>query len=105
MVVFFFWFAFIWMFIALFADILRRDISGWAKAGWILLLIFLPFVGVLAYVVTRPRTDTIDTWGAPQRASDYRPADEIAKAAMLHDQGKISADEFEQIKRQVLATK
>ena len=32
----FFWFMLIWMFIAVFADILRRDdLSGGAKAGWI----------------------------------------------------------------------
>jgi len=36
MFAFFFWFMLIWMFIAVFADILRRkDLSGGAKAGWI----------------------------------------------------------------------
>jgi hypothetical protein len=46
MLAFFFWFAFIWMFVSLFADILRRDdLSGWGKAGWILLIVVLPFLG------------------------------------------------------------
>lgn len=46
---------FIWTFIALFADVLRRsDLSGGGKAGWILLLIALPFVGCLIYLIARP---------------------------------------------------
>ena len=39
MIVFFFWFMAIWIFITIFADIFRRnDLSGGAKAGWILLI-------------------------------------------------------------------
>ena len=53
---FFFWFMLIWMFIAVFADIFRRrDLSGGAKAGWILLIFILPLFGVLIYVIARPR--------------------------------------------------
>jgi hypothetical protein len=51
----FFWVAFIWMFIAVFADILaRHDLSGVAKALWIVFIIFLPFLGVLVYLIARP---------------------------------------------------
>jgi uncharacterized membrane protein len=51
----FFWVAFIWMFIAVFADILsRHDLSGGAKALWIILIVFLPLLGILIYVITRP---------------------------------------------------
>ena len=32
----------------------RRDHSGLAKAGWTLLVIFLPLIGVLFYMITRP---------------------------------------------------
>jgi hypothetical protein len=35
----------------------RRDQTGWAKAGWTLLVIFLPLIGVLAYMVVRPAED------------------------------------------------
>ena len=56
MIVFFFWFMFIWMFIAIFADIFRRDdISGGAKAGWIILIVIVPFIGILIYVIARPK--------------------------------------------------
>jgi Phospholipase_D-nuclease N-terminal len=55
MFAFFFWFMLIWMFIACFADIFRRkDLSGGAKAGWILLIFILPLFGILIYLIARP---------------------------------------------------
>ena len=57
MVMFYVLFAVIWMFIQVFADIFRRrDLSGAGKAGWILLLVVLPFLGVLIYMIMRPKT-------------------------------------------------
>jgi hypothetical protein len=42
------------LFIFLFMDIFGRDdLSGWAKAGWVLLLFVLPLLGSLTYIVTR----------------------------------------------------
>ena len=55
----FIWVAVIWMFIGIFADIIRRDMSGWTKAGWIMLIVCLPFFGVLIYLIANP--------GAPDR--------------------------------------
>jgi uncharacterized membrane protein YhaH (DUF805 family) len=57
---FFFWFAFLWMFIAIFADIMRRDLSDWAKAGWISLIVVLPFLGTLIYLIATPRMTAED---------------------------------------------
>lgn len=55
MVAFFFLFLAIWIFIAVFADIFsRRDLSGWGKAGWTLLIFILPLIGVLIYLIVRP---------------------------------------------------
>lgn len=54
---FFFWFTVIWMFISIFADILRRDMSEWADAGWILLIVALPLLGMLIYLVARTRME------------------------------------------------
>ena len=51
----FVWAALIWMFIAVFGDIFRRrDMSGLAKAGWVFLIVVLPFLGVLFYLIARP---------------------------------------------------
>jgi hypothetical protein len=108
--VFFFWIVVIWMFIALFADILRRDMSGWAKAGWIILIVLLPFIGILIYLIARPRTAgfpspvAIDesrgdsAYGVPGHSA----ADEISSAARLRDEGTITAAEFERLKLRAL---
>ena len=44
-------FAVIWAFIDNFR---RRDHSGWAKAGWALVIVVLPLLGTLIYLVARP---------------------------------------------------
>src|SRR5438046_4965893 len=108
MVVFFFWFTVIWMFIALFADVLRRDISGWAKAGWIILMVIFPFIGILAYIISRPKDEQVAMYGySASRSTQPQAApsgvDEIVKAAELRDQGRISAAEYERIKEHALS--
>jgi len=53
MFIFFAWVIWIWLLILVLSDnFRRRDHSGWAKAGWTLLVIFLPLIGVLAYMIT-----------------------------------------------------
>lgn len=55
MFVAFVWFMLIWMFVWVFIDnFRRRDHSGWAKAGWLLLIVFLPLFGCLIYLIARP---------------------------------------------------
>jgi hypothetical protein len=46
-------FAVIWAFIDNFA---RPDHSGWAKAGWALVILILPLLGTLIYLIARPAT-------------------------------------------------
>jgi Phospholipase_D-nuclease N-terminal len=108
-IVFFFWVMFIWMFIAIFADIFRRnDLSGWGKAGWILLIFIVPFIGILIYVIARPKMTEQDremmeqAAEAQRRVSGYSAADEVAKLAKLRDEGKITADEYEDLKRKAM---
>jgi hypothetical protein len=33
----------------------RPDISGWAKAAWMLFVILLPLIGAIVYAIARPR--------------------------------------------------
>ena len=110
MVVFFFWFMFIWMFIAIFADIFRRnDIGGGAKAGWIILICILPFLGILIYVIARPkmteqdRQMMMEAQEQQRRLQGYSAADEVAKLAALRDEGKISAEEYETMKQRAMS--
>jgi O-antigen/teichoic acid export membrane protein len=54
MLFFFLFLILIWLVIAIFADIFRSpDLSGWAKALWVLFVIILPFLGVLTYLIVR----------------------------------------------------
>jgi len=106
MLALFFWMMAIWIFIAIFADIFRRnDLSGWAKAGWIFLIFIVPFLGALIYVIARPKMTAQDkemieqAQEAQRRVSGYSPADEIAKLAELRDKGEISAEEYTDLKR------
>ena len=110
MFVFFFWVMFIWMFIAIFGDIFRRDdLSGWGKAGWIFLIFVLPFLGILIYMIARPKMTEQDKRMIAQaqeqqrRLSGFSPADEISKLSVLRDEGKISPQEFETLKQRALA--
>ena len=109
MLVFFFWVMAIWIFIALFSDIFRRnDLSGGAKAGWILLIFILPFVGCLIYMIARPKMTEQDrqmieqAQEAQRRIEGYSAADEIQKLSALRDSGKISAEEYEDLKRKAM---
>ena len=38
---------------ALIDNFTRHDHSGWAKAGWCIVIVFLPFLGTLIYYITR----------------------------------------------------
>jgi Phospholipase_D-nuclease N-terminal len=109
MIVFFFWFIFIWMFISVFSDIFRRDdLSGWGKAGWIFLIVILPFLGILIYMIVRPKMTEQDrrlvseAKERERRLAGYSPADELAKLAKLRDEGKLSPQEYEELKRKVI---
>jgi hypothetical protein len=56
MFVFFGWVMFLtWVVMLMIDNFRRRDHSGAAKAGWFLLIIFLPIIGALSYTVARPR--------------------------------------------------
>ena len=108
-VVFFFWFMFIWIFIALFGDIFRRnDLSGGAKAGWVFLLVILPFLGALIYMIARPKVTAQDVEdltrmeAASKAAAAVSPADQIAKLSELRAAGAITEAEFESLKAKAI---
>ena len=108
MLTFFFWILYIWMFIAIFGDIFRRhDLSGWAKAGWTLLIFIVPVVGVLAYIVVRPRVVEADKYAVGRfdapRGHSYSSADEIAKLAQLHHDGVLSDAEYHRLRDRTVA--
>ncbi len=109
MFVFFMWFLYIWIFITMFADIFRRrDLGGGAKAGWIIFLIFIPLIGMLVYILRRPKNlaqdkEMMEQAQAQQhRAAGYSAAEEIAKAQALKDSGAVTDAEFQALKAKAL---
>ena len=54
MLYFFIWILWIFLVIRIVFDIFRsRDLGGWGKASWLILVIILPFLGVFIYVLAR----------------------------------------------------
>jgi ABC-type transport system involved in cytochrome bd biosynthesis fused ATPase/permease subunit len=46
--------AWFWILITIIGDLFRdHEQSGWAKAGWVVLLILVPFLGALIYLIAR----------------------------------------------------
>jgi predicted permease len=110
MLVFFFWIMAIWIFIALISDVIRRDdLSGGGKAGWIVFMIILPFIGCLTYIIVRPKVTAQDVRLAAQAEAAQRAAagvstaDELAKLNQLRSQGVINDGEYEELKKKALA--
>ncbi len=104
---------FLWGF-ALFDLFSRRDLSGLAKASWLILILFLPLFGVLIYFLVRPKT--YDSWVPQDSASTFyasgpsyasaQPsgaARDIDTLSRLHDQGTLTDEEFKRMKEQALA--
>jgi TRAP-type C4-dicarboxylate transport system permease small subunit len=110
------WILFIWIAITVFIDIFRRrDISGWAKAAWVVLIVLLPWIGVLIYLIanhngmadrneqqTKAAQATFDQ-AVREAAGKGGPATEIDTARKLLDSGTISQAEFDSIKAKALA--
>ena len=114
MIIFFAWVAWIWIVITVLVDVFRRDdIGGWGKAGWVVFVIVVPFLGVLIYLIAQHdgmRERSIKQAQTQQAAVDQYVRDtaggsaaEIAKAKELLDSGAISQAEFDRIKQKALA--
>lgn len=112
----FFFVAFLMMLFSLFADIFRdRELSGWGKAGWCILLIFFPIIGSLIYLIARgkgmARRQGREMAESRARQEEYirsvastsSPADQLAQAKALLDSGAITQQEYATVKAKVLA--
>ena len=111
----FFLVVFFWILITIIGDLFRdHEMSGWGKAGWIIVLIFVPFLGALIYLIARGegmRERAVKEQADARRHMDAyiretaggSPVDELHKLSELKDKGAISDAEFEQAKAKLLA--
>jgi predicted PurR-regulated permease PerM len=100
----------IWLMITVFSDLFRRhDISGWIKTLWVIFIIILPYLAVFIYIISQghgmaERNQKL----VEQQREQLRefvstgPADELERLSKLHDAGKLSDEEFAQMKAKVL---
>ena len=113
--VFFLFVAWIWVIVGVVGDVFRsKDLSGWAKALWVLGIIAVPWLGVLSYIIVRGDGMEERNANAMIEAEEKRRAyirdasvssvsDELAKLAELKDKGVITEDEFRTQKAKLLA--
>jgi hypothetical protein len=91
--------------VAVVLDIFRsRDLSGWGKAGWFLVVLLVPLIGVIVYLVARGSEMQLHGDQQLERLTESpaSPAEELTKLAALRDRGAITDDEFEQQKAVLL---
>jgi len=111
---FFLFFMWIWLVIAIFADIMRSDESGVSKALWAVLIIFLPYIGVFLYLIVnggkmgqrsvqaaQKQDDAMQSY-IRNAAGSSSDADQLASLAELHSSGKIDDAEYASAKAKVI---
>lgn len=113
-VMFFIW---IWILITVFADIFAsHDLSGWAKAIWVIFVAFVPYLGVFVYLIARGHKMSEHAMEAAKAQDDAQrkyiqqavgstasPADELHRLADLKDKGVIDDAEFQKLKAKVVS--
>lgn len=106
--------AWIMVLVTILGDVFRdHGLSGWAKAGWVFFLIFVPFVAALIYLVVRgdgmrerslaQQQEAKSQFDAYVRQAAGSDLDELAKLAELRDKGAISPEEYERMKAKLIA--
>lgn len=117
----FLWVLWIFLLFRIAVDIFRDDsLSGWAKTGWLLFVLILPFLGVLVYVIARgtgmgrreqqtaqSQQNAFDDYirrtagtGAGAAAGDH--VDQLARLGDLRAKGDITEEEFQRAKEKIL---
>jgi Phospholipase_D-nuclease N-terminal len=119
----FFWFmfwcyvfiAFLFALFSVFSDLFRdKELNGWVKAVWVIVLVFFPVISLLVYLIVRgtgmaTRNQTraalrqeAETAYIRSAAGVTSPSEEIAKARTLLDAGSLTPEEYELIKQRAL---
>jgi len=106
--IFILWF---WLFITAASDLFRRrDLSGFGKVLWVILLIVLPYIGIFAYILTRGggmaernRAQARQARDELRQAVGFSIADELMKLDRLKSEKSISDDEYSRLRARLVA--
>ncbi|MFF2411569.1 SHOCT domain-containing protein [Streptomyces sp. NPDC058092] len=120
---FFVWIMWLFLLFKVIADIFRSDdLGGWGKAGWLVVALLLPYLGVLVYVIVRGTSmGKRDIKEAQEREAAFKAyvreaagsseaeapregkhVDDLAKLAELKDRGAITEEEYQRAKTKLL---
>jgi hypothetical protein len=102
----FFFVVWFWLLVVVFGDLFRRhDISGWAKALWVIGLVLFPYLGVFAYMITqsagmaeRDAQRAQHVRSELQRVAGFSVADELIKLDQLRASGSITSAEYARLR-------
>jgi competence protein ComGC len=100
----------IWLLITVFSDLFRRgDISGFAKVIWVIFLVVLPYLSVLAYLLTQSGGMAERQMAQAQKAREeirsfvgFSAADEIKKLDELKAKGSITEAEYAKLRAKLI---
>ena len=115
----FFWFFLflieIYLAIIVFTDIFRsRDLKGWQKALYVILILVVPLIGILTYLIIRgDKVEQHALEAAEEVDGHFRqyvamvarqrgPTEDLATLVKLKDRGVIDEEEFTRLKQAII---
>ncbi|ADZ42685.1 TPA: SHOCT domain-containing protein [Yersinia enterocolitica] len=111
----FFFIAYLLILFQVISDLFRdHELSGFYKAIWILFLLFIPLLTSLVYLITRGKgmaqryrasvqKSVSETNEYIRHVAGKSPAEQIADAKKLLDEGTITESEYQQLKTKALS--
>ncbi|MGW6978447.1 SHOCT domain-containing protein [Streptomyces sp. NPDC054932] len=113
----FLWIMWFFLLFKIITDIFRdHSLGGWGKAGWLIFVLLLPFLGVFVYLIARGRSmgerdlkqvqeneAAFKEYVQKTAGSGGGAADELHKLSALKDKGDITQEEFDRAKAKLLA--
>ncbi|MQS36164.1 SHOCT domain-containing protein [Streptomyces katsurahamanus] len=113
---FFLWVVWLFLLFKVISDIFRdHSLHGWGKAGWLILVIVLPYIGVLIYIIVRGKSMSgREIAAAQEREAAFKSyiresaggggsASELTKLAELKEKGALTDEEFQKAKQRLLS--
>jgi hypothetical protein len=106
----FFFVVWFWLLVMVIGDLFRRhDVSGWAKAIWVIALIIFPYLAIFAYMITQSTGMAERSAQQVKQAREelrqvvgYSVADEIEKLDRLKKSGAVTDQEFARLRAKLV---